>query len=137
MDLIGNATEDDLRGVQAIGPEIAASVAGFFRNRKNRRMIEQLRKAGLTMTGETTRRGTALSGKSFVVTGTLARHSREEIKQLIAAHGGKVVAGISKKVDYLVAGEAPGSKLQKARSLGVTILSEDELEAMIKGAPRV
>ena len=137
MDLIAKATEDDLLGVDAIGPEIAASVAGFFRNRKNKRIIEQLQKAGLTMKGEALKRGTALSGKSFVVTGTLARHSREEIKQLITSHGGKVVAAISKKVDYLVAGEAPGSKLEKARSLRVPVLSENDLEAMIKGEPGV
>jgi DNA ligase (NAD+) len=134
MDLLQEAREEDLLSIQAIGPEIAASVVGFFRDARNRKIIKRLKEAGVTLKGENTRGGTALSGKSFVVTGTLVRHSREEIKQLIASQGGKVLGGMSRNVDYLVAGEAAGSKLDKARQLGIPVISEDELETMIRRA---
>ena len=131
MDLLEKAGEEDLLGVQAIGPEIAASVAGFFRNRENRSMIARLRKAGLRMHAEVSAKGTALTGKSFVVTGTLGRHSREEIKELIISNGGRVLGGISPNVHYLVAGADAGSKLGKARQLGIPVISEEDLESMI------
>jgi DNA ligase (NAD+) len=136
MDMLSSATESDLLSVQAIGPEIAASVAGFFRDTRNLRVVDRLRKAGVRMEGDRTSKGTALAGKSFVVTGTMERHSREEISQLIFSHGGKVLGAVSKNVNFLVAGEAAGSKLDKARQLGIRIITEDDLESMIaKGKP--
>ena len=131
MTLLENAREEDLLSIQAIGPEIAASVAEFFREPANRSIVDRLRKAGLRMEGAETRKGTALAGKTFVVTGILARRSREEVKQLILSHGGKVVGSISRNVDYLVAGEAAGSKLEKAIQLGITVITEDNLESLI------
>jgi DNA ligase (NAD+) len=131
MDTLAKASEDDLLNIQAIGPEIASSITRFFRNPANRAIIDRLRKAGLRMEGETIVRGTALAGKSFVVTGTLARHSREEIKGLIISHGGKILGSVSRNVNYLVAGEAAGSKMEKAHQLGIPVITEDDLESMI------
>ncbi len=133
--LLETASEEDLLKVQAIGPEIASSVVSFFGNPANKAIIARLKQAGLRMKAEVSRKGNALEGKSFVVTGTLSRHSREEIKQLILAHGGKVLAAVSGNVDYLLAGDSAGSKLEKARKLQIRILSEDELESMIARKP--
>jgi DNA ligase (NAD+) len=118
-----------LRMVPDIGPEVAASVAEFFREPHNQSVIQALRNAGLHWSegGPRATGAGPLSGKSFVLTGTLAGMSREQAKERIRALGGRVSASVSKKTDYLVVGAEPGSKLAEARRLGVTELSEPEL----------
>ncbi len=120
-----------LEEVEEIGPRIAASIREFFLEPKNRQLIENLRKAGLTFSGKKKQRGTQLAGKTFVLTGTLPRYSRDEAKRLIENAGGKVTGSVSKKTDYVVAGADPGSKLDKARELGVRVIGESEMEELV------
>jgi len=94
--------------------------------------VEKLRPY-LHFTGKKKERGTALAGKTFVLTGTLANHSRDAAKKMIEDAGGKVVGSVSKKTDYVVAGADPGSKLDKARELGVKVVDEKEMEELVKG----
>jgi DNA ligase (NAD+) len=122
----------ELQQVEEIGPRIAASIREFFEEPKNLELIERLRKAGLQFSGKKKERGTALAGKTFVLTGTLAKYSRDEAKRMIEDAGGKVVGSVSKKTDYVVAGADPGSKLDKARELGVEVVSEQQMEALLQ-----
>ena len=131
MDAIMNATEAELLEVQEVGPRIAASIREFFDEKKNRELVERLRQAGLQFTAEKKVRGTQLAGKTFVITGTLPNYSREQAKQLIEDAGGKVSGSVSKKTDYLLAGEEAGSKLDKAKELGVPVISEEQLKKML------
>ncbi|HZU23325.1 MAG TPA: NAD-dependent DNA ligase LigA [Terriglobales bacterium] len=131
MDALMSATVEDLQQVGEVGPRVSASIREFFDEPKNRKLIERLKAAGLQMHGEKKQRGTALAGKTFVLTGTLARRTREEAKSLIEAAGGKVSASVSKKTSYVVAGADAGSKLDKARELGVEIIDEKQLEVMV------
>jgi DNA ligase (NAD+) len=119
--------------VEEVGPRIAASIREFFEEPKNRQLIERLRKAGLQFRGKKEERGTTLAGKTFVLTGTLVKYTRDEAKRMIEDAGGKVVGSVSKKTDYVVAGDDPGSKLDKARELGVEVVSEQQMEALLKG----
>ncbi|HEV2715435.1 MAG TPA: BRCT domain-containing protein, partial [Terriglobales bacterium] len=118
----------ELLEVNEVGPRIAESIAEFFREPKNRELIKQLREAGLTFTGKKKERRTKLAGKTFVLTGTLARYTRDEAKKMIEDAGGKVTGSVSKKTDYVVAGADAGSKLDKARELGVKVIDEKQLE---------
>jgi DNA ligase (NAD+) len=129
-----NAEESlaELQQVEEIGPRIAASIREFFEEPKNLQLIERLRKAGLRFSGQKKERGTTLAGKTFVLTGTLAKYTRDEAKRMIEDAGGKVVGSVSKKTDYVVAGADPGSKLDKARELGVEVVSEQQMEALLK-----
>ncbi|HEU5452722.1 MAG TPA: NAD-dependent DNA ligase LigA [Terriglobales bacterium] len=122
-----------LEEVEEVGPRIAASIREFFLERKNLELIERLRRAGLRFQGEKKRRGTVLAGKTFVLTGTLERHTRDEAKAKIEAAGGRVSGSVSKKTDYVVAGSEAGSKLDKARELGINVISEQEMEALVRG----
>jgi DNA ligase (NAD+) len=131
MKALMQASREQLQDIPAIGPRIAESVIAFFAEGHNRALVAALARAGLTLEGERRPDG-ALSGKTFVLTGTLPGRSREEAKQLIEQHGGMVVGSVSARVDYVVAGEGPGSKLEKARTLGIAILSEDELIRMTR-----
>ena len=127
LDAIANANEEELQQVDEVGPRIAESILEFFHEPKNRELIEQLRKAGVAFTGKKKERGTKLAGKTFVLTGTLARYSRDEAKKLIEDAGGRVSGSVSKKTDYVVAGDDAGSKLEKAKELGVPVITEDEM----------
>ncbi len=131
MDALMNAGEEELQQVNEVGPRIAKSIAEFFANPKNRELIEQLRKAGVAFTGKKKERGTKLAGKTFVLTGTLARHTRDEAKNMIESAGGRVSGSVSKKTDYVVAGADAGSKLDKAKELGVPVIDEDEVETLL------
>ena len=104
---------------------------GGFADEKNRSLLARLKQAGVRTVGEKKSIVDLLNGKKFVVTGTLTRFTRDEIHQLIKDNGGAVSGSVSKKTDFLVAGEAAGSKLTKAQSLGVTVLTEDEFLQMI------
>lgn len=135
LDGLMAATPEELTGVEDIGEIVASSIVDYFEVPENRSHIERLRKAGLCFTAEKTTPETAhplLAGKSFVVTGTLASGTREEIHSRIEALGGRVSSSISAKTDFLVAGENAGSKLEKARALGVTVLSEAEFLNMVQ-----
>ncbi len=134
MDKLMAASEEELTKAPDVGPIVARSILNFFQAPGNQRLVEKLRKAGVNMkkAARAAAAETAVAGKSFVVTGTLARYSRKEIEDHIKHLGGKVVSGVSKKTDYLVVGESPGSKLDKARELGVKILSEEEFERLAK-----
>ena len=132
MDDLMNAGEEELQRVEEVGPHIAKSIVEFFAEPKNRELVEELRAAGLTLRGKKKERGTKLVGKTFVLTGTLTNYSRDEAKKLIEDAGGKVTGSVSKKTDYVVAGADAGSKLDKAKELGVAIIDEKEMEDLAR-----
>jgi DNA ligase (NAD+) len=138
LDSLLAASEAQLLEVEGIGPTIAESVARFFADARNRGEIDRLRKLRVEPRAQAARarraEGGPLEGRTFVLTGTLSGMTREEAKQRIEALGGKVTGTVSKKTSYLVAGEAPGSKLDKARELGVTVLDQAGLEDLLGGA---
>jgi DNA ligase (NAD+) len=131
IDLLMAASEEELTRVNDIGPKVAATVQEFFSNERNLALVERLRGFGLTFTAEKKVRGTALAGLTFVLTGTLPTLTRDEAKERIEAAGGKVSGSVSKKTSYVVAGEEAGSKLAAAEKLGVTVLDEAGLLAML------
>jgi DNA ligase (NAD+) len=133
MDELMKATEEELQQVNEIGPRVSASIREFFDEPKNVALVERLRQTGLTFKGHKKQRATTLAGKTFVLTGTLERHTRDEAKKLIEDAGGKVAGSVSKKTDYVVAGAEAGSKLDKARELGVSVIDEDEMEKLVGG----
>ena len=132
LDALMQASLDQLQEVNEVGPRVAQSLFDFFQEPKNRELIERLRKAGLTFTGKKKQRGTKLTGKTFVLTGTLAHYSRDEAKKLIQDAGGKVSGTVSKKTDYVVAGTDAGSKLDKARQLNVNVIGEKEMLELVR-----
>jgi len=134
LDAIAAAGATTLEEIAGVGPRTAASVAAWFANVGNRELIAKLRAAGLKMAAEreaTPQASESLAGKVFVITGTLPGLTRDEATALIEAHGGKVTGSVSKKTDYVVAGEAAGSKLDRARELGVPVLDAAGLRAMV------
>jgi DNA ligase (NAD+) len=133
MEGLENASVEELQDVNEVGPRIAESIVEFFSIAANRKLVERLREAKLTLTGEKKQRGTQLAGKTFVLTGTLAHFTRDEAKKMIEDAGGKVTGSVSKKTDYVVAGADAGSKLDKARELGVKVIDEKEMEKLVSG----
>ena len=131
IDVLIAATEEELTKVNDIGPKVAATVREFFSNERNLALVERLRGYGLTFTAERRVRGTTLAGLTFVLTGTLPTLTREEAKERIEAAGGKVSGSVSKKTSYVVAGEEAGSKLEKAQQLGVAVVDEAGLLAIL------
>jgi DNA ligase (NAD+) len=131
MDTLMNADAVTLQEVDEVGPRIADSIQEFFAEPRNRELVNRLSKY-LNFKGEKKQRGTALAGKTFVITGTLANYSRETAKKLVEDAGGKVSGAVSKKTDYLIAGDEAGSKLDKARELGVQVIGEKEMEQLVK-----
>jgi DNA ligase (NAD+) len=127
--------DDKLTRVNDIGPKVAASIRDFFSNPTNLALINRLKEAGLTMSAERRARGATLEGLTFVLTGTLPTLTREAVKEMIELAGGRVSGTVSKKTSYVVAGEEAGSKLDKAQSLGVPILDEPGLRALLKATP--
>ncbi len=111
-----------------IGPKIARAIISYFENPINLELIDELREFGLSFEYASEQRTDLLNGKSFLITGTLPNYGRKEMETMIQSHGGKILSGVSKSLDYLVLGEKPGSKLTKAEKLGtVQIISEEEL----------
>jgi DNA ligase (NAD+) len=131
MDALMVASAEELEAVNEVGPRVAEAVVEFFSEPRNRELIEELRAAGLTFTAEKRVVGDKLAGQTFVLTGTLPTLTREEAKARIEAAGGKVSGSVSKKTNYVVAGEEAGSKLEKARELGVAVLDEEALLALL------
>jgi DNA ligase (NAD+) len=130
MEALEQATVEELQNVDEVGPRIAESIAEFFSIPANRKLVDRLREAKLTLSGEKKQRGTRLAGKTFVLTGTLPRFTRDEAKKMIEDAGGKVTGSVSKKTDYVVAGSDAGSKLDKARELGVAVIDEKQMEEL-------
>jgi DNA ligase (NAD+) len=131
MDALMNASQVELESVNEVGPRIAESIREFFDEPRNRDLVKRLRDSGLTFTGKKRERGTHLAGKTFVLTGTLLKYSRDEAKKLIEDAGGRVSGSVSKKTDYVVAGSDAGSKLDKAKELGVPVIEEKEMERLL------
>ncbi len=131
MEAIETASVEELQNVNEVGPRIAESIVEFFSIPANRKLIERLRETGLTLTGTKKERGTKLAGKTFVLTGTLAKYTRDQARKMIEDAGGKVTNSVSKKTDYVVAGEDAGSKLDKARDLGVPVIDEKEMAKLV------
>lgn len=132
MEALESAGVEELQNVNEVGPRIAESIVEFFSIAANRKLVERLREAGLTLTGYKKQRGTKLAGKTFVLTGTLAHFTRDEAKKMIEDAGGKVTGSVSKKTDYVVAGADAGSKLDKAKEQGVKVIDESELEKLLR-----
>ena len=138
LDALGAATAEELTALPDIGPEVAASIREFFGNPDNKALLARFKEIRLWPVAESRPAApspaTVLSGKRFLFTGTLPDMSRDKAQGLVEAAGGKVVSSVSKKLDYLVAGADPGSKLAKARELGVRILSPQEFAALLDTA---
>jgi DNA ligase (NAD+) len=132
LDDLAAANTEELENVSEVGPKVAASITDFFAEAANRNVIKKLSKADVRPTAEKREvKSQKLAGKSFVFTGGLANRSREEAGELVLQHGGKVGGSVSKKTDYVVVGTDPGSKYDKAKELGVAILTEGEFEKLI------
>ncbi len=134
IDLLMTATHDQLTAVEDVGDQIADNIIAYFADERNREIVSRLRAAGLQMESaeDTTPASNKLAGQSIVISGTFARHSRDEYKALIEAHGGKNVGSVSKKTSFILAGENMGpEKLKKAEALGVRLVNENEFLEMI------
>jgi DNA ligase (NAD+) len=133
IDTLSRASEEDLLRVREVGPETAREVRAFFQQRQNQQVLDRLRKeAGIQPAARRRVRGGPLSGKTFVLTGALSIPRDEAIRRIEGA-GGQVTSSVSRKTDYVVVGEEPGSKLEKAKKLGVTIIDERELDKTLTG----
>jgi DNA ligase (NAD+) len=139
LDAIVEAGEAELTAIDGVGPTIAQSITRWFAIDRNRRLVQRLNAEGVNMQGEpaavVAAEDATFAGLTFVLTGTLERHTRDGAAAEIAARGGKVTGSVSKKTSYVVVGESPGSKLAKAERLGVTILDEDGFETLLVNGP--
>ena len=135
LEALAAAPKEEMEQIPGIGPKLAASVADWFGRATNRKVLQKLEAAGVRTEAERVEPvgPQPLEGNTFVITGTLPSMSREQAKELIQAHGGKVTGSVSSKTDYLLAGERAGSKLAKAEKLGVPVIDEDALKRMVAG----
>ena len=132
IDALGKATLEELSTIEGIGDIIAKSIYDYFRDENNLKMLEDLKQLGLNPSSAPKAKSDILAGKTFVLTGTLQNMTRDEASSVIKSHGGKTSSSVSKKTSYVLAGENAGSKLDKAKDLGVIILTEDDFLEMIK-----
>jgi len=132
LENLQRATFDELITVRDIGATVAQSITTFFSNQGNREVIQRMLEAGVAPAVELKQVGGRFTGNTFVFTGTLSRFTRDEAQRLVEAEGGTAVGSVSKKTNYVIAGEDAGSKLTKARDLGVTVLTEDEFVTMME-----
>lgn len=130
IEAIMEVTEDDLLNIREIGPETARSIADFFKERHNRAVIEKLKRAGVETRKAARKAKGKLDGLVFLFTGTLKSFTRDEAKEIVEKEGGAAAAGISRKVNYVIAGDEAGSKLDKAKKMGIKIISEEEFRKM-------
>jgi DNA ligase (NAD+) len=130
MNALMDASEEEHQQVNEVGPRIAQSIVEFFQEPRNRELVERLREAGLTFAGTKKERGTKLAGKTFVLTGTL-NLPRDQVKKTIEDAGGRVSGSVSKKTDYVIAGADAGSKLDKAKELGISVIGEKDLDDLL------
>jgi DNA ligase (NAD+) len=135
LDALCKVSADQLMEIEGFGPNLAESIVEWFKIEKNFRLIEELHSLGVwpVQTEKISSKPKTLSGKKFVVTGSLTGFTRDGIKEYISDYGGKVSDSVSSKTDYLVLGENPGSKQDQALALGVKIISEDELRELAEG----
>jgi len=134
LDALAATSIVALQGIEGIGPNIAAAIVDWFSHERNRLVLEKLKRAVVWPTGvvqAAVQVGGPFAGKTFVVTGTLAGFTRDGVKEFIEQHGGKVTGSVSKNTHYVVVGENPGSKLEKARQLGVPVIGEEELRRLV------
>jgi len=138
LDALENASQQEIGKIEGIGPVIAESIASYFRQPQARKLLARLRSAGVraeTLPARTEGEG-PWAGKTFVFTGALSSFTREEAGDLVKKYGGRASSSVSKSTDFVVAGEAAGSKLDKARRLGITILTEEEFRDMLSRPPK-
>jgi DNA ligase (NAD+) len=134
LDELAGATQAELEMIEGIGPNIARAIVDWFENPKNKQVLDKLKNARvwpMAERNEETDRHLPLDGMTFVVTGTLPNFSRSEIKETIHRHGGRVTGTVSKKTNFVLTGDNPGSKLTKAQTLGVPIITEAEFIEMV------
>lgn len=132
LDRLMHASREEIEAIEGIGPVVAASLVDFLQRPENRKEIDRIRAAGVTLVYPTERTGQHLQGKIFVLTGTLESMTRSQARERIEARGGKLSGSVSRKTDYVVAGASPGSKKQRATELGLRILDESELVALLE-----
>ena len=125
-----DADAETLESIDQIGPAMAESIHDYFKEPRNRKVIEQLLEAGVKPKAEKTT-GKKLAGKTFVLTGTLPNYKRSEVEKMIKDNGGKTSSSVSKNTDYVIAGAEPGSKLDKANKLGIKVLNEKQFLDML------
>jgi DNA ligase (NAD+) len=130
------ARREDLEAIEGIGPTIAESVTQFFKNKHNLRVLEKLREAGVRMEESRMKKKGIFDGRTFVLTGSLTRFTRDGASRLIESEGGKVTGSVSRSTDWVLVGENPGSKYRKALDLGVEIIDEDTFVSMLEKAKR-
>ena len=137
LEALAGASVEELQQIPGIGPKLAESIATWFGRESNRRVLDKLKAAGVRTWMERARAAgpQPLAGLTFVLTGTLPTMSREQATEFIQAHGGRVSGAVSSRTDYLVAGEKAGSKLERAQKLGVKVIDEAGLRALVSGAP--
>lgn len=134
MEKLMKATAEEIAEIDGFGLIMAQSVVEFFSHKESRELIERLKELGVNMESKKEVKGNLFEGKTFVLTGTLPTMTRSEASKIIESLGGKASGSVSKKTDYVLAGEDAGSKLKKANDLGVTVISEDEFKEMISGS---
>jgi DNA ligase (NAD+) len=132
IDAVLNANASDFENIEGFGEIMAKSAAEFFALDNTKQMIERLKNLGVNMKSLKVVSDARFQGKTFVLTGTLSKYNRNEASEIIESFGGKTSSSVSKKTDYVLAGEDAGSKLEKAQKLGVAVISEDEFEEMIQ-----
>ena len=136
LDSLKQAAYEDLDNIAGIGPNIAQAILDWFDIEGNQKILTSLKESGIwpimEISDQDLERDLPLDGKSFVLTGTLAGYSRAELKEILQSLGGRVTGSVSAKTDFVVVGENPGSKFEKAQDLGITILSEDDLKDLIQ-----
>jgi DNA ligase (NAD+) len=134
IDALASASQEELEAIPGLGPHTAGAIVAFFADARNRALIEKLRRGGVRLeAGQKAGASDKLAGLTFVLTGTLPAMTRDQAKDLITSHGGKVTGSVSQKTDYVLAGESAGSKLDKAQQLGIAVIDEDGLRALIEG----
>ncbi|MBW1916021.1 MAG: NAD-dependent DNA ligase LigA, partial [Deltaproteobacteria bacterium] len=126
LERLQQADKEELNSINAVGPQIAESIISWLADESNRRLIHRLIEAGVRIESVSTILSSPITGKVFVITGTLVSMKRSEAKDLIIHRGGRLTSSIGKGTNYLVIGKSPGSKLQKAGDIGVPVLKEDE-----------
>jgi DNA ligase (NAD+) len=133
IDKLSKATFDDISSIRGIGPTVAESIINFFKDKENRQLIDGLKMVGLRFSEDVSKKiDQPLINKSFVLTGSLKNYTHEKASEIIMNLGGNVSSAVSKKTDFVLAGTEPGSKYDKAKTLGVKIISEDDFVKMIK-----